>query len=565
MRIRKHKFRIGVITLTFIVLLTLITFRIIYIQIIFHEKALELAKAQHSVRIELEPRRGAILDRNMRELAVNLKVDSVYAVARDVSEKEKTAEILAPVLDKGKSFLLERLKRDKLFVWLARKIPAEKAEKIEELNLKGIHLIDETKRFYPGGELASQVIGFAGTDNTGLEGVEAMYDSYMTGRKGYKTIARDAKGREMLAFGSTYIPPVDGYSVVLTVDEVIQHIAEKALGRAIDKHKAKAGVAIVMDPYSGDILAMAVLPSFDLNNFSQAEDEEKRNRAICDYYEPGSVFKVITASACLDTKKVSADDNFFCENGSWYVAGHTLHDHRGHGDMSFAEVIEKSSNIGTVKAAMLLGEENLYRYIKSYGFGAATGIGLPGEINGMVRPLKQWSKYSITAIPMGQEVGVTPLQLAASVSAIANSGELVKPRIVSRIIDSKGETIKEYEPKVIRRVISNETSRQLKGIMKSVVETGTGTRPRLNNFDAAGKTGTAQKVEPSGRYSHRDYIASFVGFAPVKNPVITVCVMVDTPRRRGYFGGTVSGPVFKHICDNTLRYLEVEQEKASEA
>jgi len=545
-------------------LLILITFRIVYIQLAFNKKAVDLAQAQHSVRIELEPRRGAILDRNMCKLALNLKVDSVYAVARDVKEKEEAARLLAPILDRDESFLYERLNRNKLFVWLARKISPEGAERVKELNLKGIYLIDETKRFYPGADLASQVIGFAGIDNTGLEGIEAFYDRYMHGKKGYKTIARDAKGREIHAFEGAYISPVDGYNIVLTLDEVIQHIAEKALKKAYDKHRAKAGVAIVMDPYKGDILALAVLPTFDLNNFNSATDDVKRNRAISDYYEPGSVFKVITASACLDTKKVSIEDNFFCENGAWYVAGHTLNDHRGHGDMTFREVIEKSSNIGTVKAAMRLGEKDLYKYIKAYGFGTHTGIGLHGEIRGLVRPLDRWSKYSITAIPMGQEIGVTPLQLITSLSVIANGGQLVKPRIVESIIDSKGETIKKYKSVIVRRVISEQTSRQIREIMKGVIERGTGTRARLNKFDAGGKTGTAQKIDPSGKYSRRDYIASFIGFAPVERPIITVCVMVDTPRN-GYFGGTVSGPVFKEICDATLRYLDIEQEMTYEA
>lgn len=564
MHIRRYKFRIGLVTLIFILLLTLITFRIAYIHLGFHKRAVNIAQAQHSVRIELEPMRGAILDRNMRKLALNLKVDSVYAVARDVKEKGVSAKLLAPILGKDESFLYERLSRDKLFVWLARKLPPEYAKRVEELNLKGIYLIDETKRFYPGASLASQVLGFAGTDNTGLEGVEAFYDTYMYGKKGYKTIARDAKGREVHAFEGAYIPPVDGYSVVLTIDEVIQHITEKALQKAYKKHKAKAAVALVMDPYKGDILALAVLPSFDLNNFSSAPADSKRNRAISDYYEPGSVFKLIAASACLDTGKVSIEDNFFCENGAWYVAGHTLHDTHGHGDMTFREIIEKSSNIGTVKATMRLGEKDFYRYIKAYGFGIPTGIGLPGEISGMVRPLNKWSKYSITSIPMGQEVGVTPLQLITSLSAIANGGELVKPRIVDRIIDSKGETIKKYAPSIVRRVTSKETSRQLREIMRGVIESGTGGRAKLNKFKAGGKTGTAQKIDLSGRYSRRDYIASFVGFAPVEKPVITVCIMVDTPRN-GYYGGTVSGPVFKDICDATLRYLDIEQERGSEA
>lgn len=556
---KKHRFRLGLVTLFLILLLILIATRLVYIQFFHHKKSLDLANNQYCITIELQPKRGAILDSKLRQLAVNLKVDSVYAVARDVEEKEKAAEILAPILNTDKAFLYERLCRDKLFVWLTRKISKEQSQKIRDLNLKGIRLIDETKRFYPNGALASQAIGFSGVDNVGLEGLERHYDRYLRGKKGYKLIVRDAKSREIYALERGFLPPVDGNNLILTVDEVIQHIAEKALKKAFKKHEARAGVAVVMSPFTGEVLALATEPSYDLNDFNNADSDARRNRVVCDGYEPGSVFKVVTASACLDQGVVSLEDNFFCENGAWYVAGHTLHDHRGHGDLTFKEVIVKSSNIGTVKAAMKLGEESLYRYIKAYGFGSPTGIDIPGEISGTVRPLNLWSKYSITAIPMGHEVAVTPIQLVSCISAIANGGLLVKPRLVREIIDSKGEAIKEFEPVIKRRVISEETSRKLKRVMQAVVEEGTGKIARLQGYSAAGKTGTSQKIEPSGRYSHSKYVASFAGFAPVDNPVLSICVMIDEPHH-GYFGGTVSGPVFKEIAEATLRYLEVEPE-----
>lgn len=554
---KRYRFRLILLLLIFTFGLTLIAVRLVYIQTFLHRKTLEFANSQHCITIELEPRRGAILDSKLRELAVNLKVDSVYAVARDVEEKEKTAKILAPILNQGKEFLYERLCRDKLFVWLTRKISKEQAKRIKDLNLKGIHLIDETKRFYPNGSLASQTIGFSGTDNIGLEGLEKYYDGYLRGEKGYQSIVRDAKARELYAFERGFIPPVDGNSLILTIDEVIQHIAEKALKKACQQHNAKAGLAIVMSPYNGDIFALAVEPSYDLNAFSKADSNARRNRAVCDVYEPGSVFKIVTASACLDQGAVSLGDNFFCENGAWYVVGHTLHDHHGHGNLTFREVIVNSSNIGTVKAAMKLGEESLYSYIKAYGFGSLTGIDIPGEISGTVRPLNQWSKYSITAIPMGQEVAVTPMQLISCISAIANGGLFVKPRLVSKIIDSGGETVKEFEPVIKRRVISEETAKHLKGILRGVVEEGTGKRAGLEDYQTAGKTGTSQKVEASGRYSHSRFVASFAGFAPVDNPVISICVIIDEPHP-AYFGGTVSAPVFKEIAEATLRYLEVE-------
>ncbi|NQT90131.1 MAG: penicillin-binding protein [Candidatus Omnitrophica bacterium] len=557
MQTRRYRFRLGIITLTFTIILTLISIRLIYIQVFQHKRFVDLANNQHSVTIVFEPTRGAILDRNMRKLAVDLKVDSVYAVSRDVDEKEKTARKLAPILGKDKGFLYERLSRDKQFVWLARKVTKEQAGKVSGLNLKGIHLIDERKRFYPNGSLASQTIGFCDIDSVGLEGLESHYNKYLRGRDGYRSIIRDAKSRELYAFEKEYVPPVNGYNLVLTIDQVIQHTAEKALKKAIKKHNAKAGVAVVMEPATGDILALAVEPSYDINDFQNATSDSRRNRAITDYYEPGSVFKVVTASACLNEGVVSLEDNFFCENGAWYVAGHTLHDHRGHGNMTFREVIEKSSNIGTVKAAMKLGDKALYRYIRAYGFGTPTGIEFPGEIPGKVRPLSRWSRYSMTAVPMGQEIAATPIQLTACIAAIANDGVLMKPRLVSEIIDSKGEVIKEYKPIVKRRVISHETSVALKEIMQGVVERGTGKRARITDYTSAGKTGTSQKVEPSGRYSHSKFIASFAGFAPADEPVVAICVMIDEPHPV-YFGGSVSAPVFKEIAEATLKYMEVE-------
>ncbi|MDD5505060.1 MAG: penicillin-binding transpeptidase domain-containing protein [Candidatus Omnitrophica bacterium] len=532
--------------------------------IFFYKKALHLSRMQHMVRIELEPKRGDILDRKMRKLALSLKVDSVYAIARDVKEKRKAARSLSRALNQSEDFLYERLNRDKMFVWLARKISQEQSDKVKNLNIKGVQIIDETKRFYPNAGLACQTIGFSGIDNNGLEGIEAYYDKYLAGKKGYRVSIRDAKGREVQAFGNRHVPSINGFSVILTIDEVIQHIAEKSLAKIVAKHRANAGVALVMDPNNGDVLALAVRPSYDLNRFGTASSAQKRNRAIADYYEPGSVFKVVTAAACIDSGKVSLNDKFFCENGSWAIAGRTLHDHRGHGELTFKEVIEQSSNIGTVKAAIKLGDKDLYKYIRSFGFGSPTGVELHGEISGMLRPLNSWTKGSIAAIPIGHEIGVTMIQLAAGVSAVANGGVLFKPRIVSGIIDEDGAFIRQYYPEQVRRVIGKDTARQLRAVMKSVIETGTGSKAKLTRYAAGGKTGTAQKIEPSGKYSHRDYVASFVGFAPTDNPAITVCVMIDTPRN-GYYGGTVAAPVFRDICDATLRYLRTEQEGEDEA
>lgn len=514
------------------------------------------ACAQHYATIKLPPKRGSILDRNFKPLATNLRVDSVYAIARDITNKREVARKLSGILNKSEKFLYERLNKEKQFVWLARKVSPDVARKIKALGIKGVCLIDESKRFYPGGSLGCQFIGFAGVDNVGLEGLELLFDKYLRGVEGEKSVARDAKRRLIPHLTVRYIPPVNGCSLILTIDEVIQNITEEALDKIYKKYNAKGATAIVMNPKNGDILAIANRPNYNLNDFSTGNTVSKKNIAVCSYFEPGSVFKIVTASACLEGKSSSLEDLFFCENGDWYVRGHTLHDHRGHGTLTFREVIEKSSNIGTVKAAMILGDEKLHKYIKLFGFGENTGINLPGEIPGVVRPLNRWSRYSITAIPMGHEVGAVPIQLACAASVIANKGLLVKPRIISMIVDSRGQVIREFEPVVKRRAISEETASKVAEMMEGVIVRGTGTLARIPGYRAAGKTGTASKMEPSGYYSKSRYVASFAGFAPVDNPAIAVCIMVDEPHPQ-YFGGVVAAPAFKEIINATLRYLQI--------
>ena len=557
---KNYKTRFIYVSIAFIIILAFLFIRLIHIQLVWHNRMSKKAFAQHNVTIGLAPKRGHIYDRNLKPLALSLKVDSVYAIARDVKDKKQAARKLSKILNKKTDGLYERLSRDKQFVWLARKVSPEAARGALALDINGIALIDETKRFYPGGTLASHIIGFAGVDNVGLEGLELLYDKYLKGAPGEKSIARDAKGRQLPYLVKRHIPPVDGCSLILTVDEVIQHIAEEALGEVFKKYRPKAATAIVMNPANGDILAMANRPNYNLNDFPSSRAASRKNIAVCSYFEPGSVFKIVTASACLQEKSTSLTDTFFCENGAWHVRGHTLHDYRPHAELTFREVIEKSSNIGTVKAAMRLGEDDLYKYIKLFGFGEKTGVNLPGEISGKIRPLSQWDKYSITAIPMGHEVATTPIQLACAASVIANRGILVKPRIVSKIVDSNGQAIREFMPAVKRRVISEEAAAKVVGLMEGVILRGSGKRAHISDYRAGGKTGTAAKIEPSGKYSKRRYVASFVGFAPVDKPAIAVCVMVDEPRRQ-HLGGRVAAPVFKKIANATLRYLEIEPEK----
>ncbi|MCM8770759.1 MAG: penicillin-binding protein 2 [Candidatus Omnitrophica bacterium] len=515
-----------------------------------------LAAKQHSLFIELPAQRGIIFDARMRPLAINIAADSLYALPREIKDKEKVINQLLPILNTNYEFLKDRLYRNKSFIWLARKLTPQQVEQIRALKIKGLGFLRENKRAYPNGYLASHIIGFVGIDNQGLEGLELFYEHYLKGSAGWASFLKDAR-QNRLNIGQPMFPPKNGLDIVLTIDEVIQYIAERELEKAFRQSNAKGASVIVMDPYTGRILALANRPSFDLNYAFLASRDAIRNRAICDLFEPGSVFKIVTASAALEEKKVMEEDKFFCENGSYRLANHTLSDHKPHGWLTFKEVIEQSSNIGVTKIAQMLGPEVVYRYARLFGFGKNLGIDLPGEADGLIKETKFWSKTSIAAIPMGQEVGVTALQLATAIAAIANGGYLMKPYIVKRIQDRQQGIIKENRPLVIRRVISVDTAERMKILLRGVVENGTGKLAKLTEFSAAGKTGTAQKLEADGTYSHRKFVASFVGFAPCEEPLITIAVVIDEPHPY-YFGGVVASPVFKNIAEDVLRYLRVK-------
>lgn len=509
--------------------------------------------------MELEPRRGTIYDSNLKPQAVNLACDSVYGSPNQIPEKDKEEIIkqLQPLLNLDYAFLKERLSRDKSFIWLTRKISPEQSEAIKKLNLKGIGLIKENKRCYPNGYLTGQAIGFAGLDNTGLEGLELYYDKYLKGEAGWAVILKDARSKTLDIYEKMLLPK-DGYDLVLTIDEVIQYIAERELDKAFRIFHAKGASIVVLDPYTGQILALANRPTLDLNQYSKASKEQIRNRSICDLFEPGSIFKIVTASAALEEKRVNEMDRFFCENGTYKVANHILHDHRPHGWLTFREVIEQSSNIGTCKVAQILGPEIICRYIRLFGFGTKSGVDMPGEIGGMAKDARFWSKTSISAIPMGQEVGVTALQLVNAISVIANGGYLMKPYIVKEVRDKQGQTIETFSPTIVRKVLSPESVARVKKILIGVIENGTGKLAKNPNLTAAGKTGTAQKLEPNGTYSHDRFIASFIGFAPAEEPFIAVVVTVDEPRG-SYFGAVVSAPVFKNVANDVIKYLKTKQ------
>lgn len=559
MYINNYHRRFKAVFLVFFVFLIFCIARLFYVQFFRSNYLRELARKQQNLFVELEPRRGTIYDANLRPQAVNISVDSVYACPNEIRDRDKEAIIrqLLPILNLDYAYLQDRLYRKKAFIWLARKITPQQSEALKKANIKGVGFIKESKRCYPNGYLASHVIGVAGLDNEGLEGLELYYNRYLKGEAGWAFILRDARQKK-LDLSEKMVLPKDGYDLVLTIDEVMQYIAEVQLDKIFELYHAQGASIVVLDPHTGAILALANRPTFDLNEYRDADNNIKRNRAICDLFEPGSVFKIVTASAVIEEKKVKEEDRFFCENGSYKIASHVLHDYRPHGWLTFREVIEQSSNIGTSKVAQALGQDLLYRYIGLFGFGSKLGIDLPGEISGMSRPPRYWSKVSIACIPMGQEVGVTALQLAAAISAIANGGQLMRPYIVKEIRDKYAETIKSFSPVMIHKVMSVDTAQRVSRILAGVIEEGTGKLARLENFTAAGKTGTAQKLEPNGTYSHNKFIASFIGFAPAENPVIAVAVVIDQPHPY-YFGGVVAAPVFKNVANQVLRYLKASQ------
>ena len=551
-----------VIFLFFLLSLALLLARLFYLQAVRHNFYSEIANEQHVVSIELPPVRGTIFDRNMRVLAVNLNSDSVYANARLVKNKIRAAEILSGILNLREEFIMGRLSRDKSFVWIKRKVTPQESYAIKKLKMPGIEIIKESKRFYPNTKLACHVLGTVNIDNVGLEGLELYYNKYLKGESGWLVSTQDAKRKLLESYQDEYIPPKNGLNLVLAIDEVIQNIAERELLKIYEKYNAKAASIIVMDPRSGDILALANLPNYDLNNFTKRPLESIRNRAINDFFEPGSVFKIVTASAILEEKALTLTDKFYCESGAWKIGRRILHDHTPHGIMTFKEIIEKSSNIGTVKAASHLGPAKMYKYIKLFGFCDKTGVDLPGEVIGMNRPPQKWSGVSMLAIPMGQEVTTTAIQLSCAISVIANNGLFVRPRVVKQVVDGNGRTVKEYPAAAVRKVISPETAIKMRSVLMGVVKSGTGKKANIEDYDVGGKTGTAQKVEPGGLYSHNRFIASFIGFAPVEKPVLSVVVCFDEPHPV-YYGGDVAAPVFKNVMEESLRYLNAKGIKCS--
>lgn len=533
--------------------------RLAYLQLARHSEYLARAQRQQQRTIEITPKRGIIYDRNMRTLAMSIPVKSAFAVPAEIADEPLAVHLLSRVLNISPEVLAARLESSRSFVWVARKLSPEKYEAVEALNLKGVYFQDENQRFYPKRDLAAHVLGFVDPDEKGLAGIEYQLDGQIRSKAEKIIVMADARQRW---FDGGEAQRERGANVVLTLDEKIQYIAQRELAAAMEKTRAIAGSAIVMSPNTGDILAMANWPRFNPNDASEAPAEWRINRAVSALYEPGSTFKLITLAAAFDQDITYPREVFDCENGAIYIAGHRIRDHKPFGLLTVSDILAQSSDVGAIKIAVRLGSPKFYEYIRAFGFGAPTGIDLPGESRGLLHRLENWSAISIGSVSMGQEIGVTPIQLATAVSAIANGGLLYKPHVVQQV--KRGEQnlpadrgVAATEP---RRVIRPETAATLRRLMEGVVLNGTGKLARLDGWTAAGKTGSAQKIDPAtGRYSPTQLIASFTGFAPISNPAVTILVSLDSPVGL-HEGGQVAAPVFKRIAEQVLSHLDVPRD-----
>jgi cell division protein FtsI (penicillin-binding protein 3) len=558
--------RTGWIAVLWCVCFCVVAGRLLILQVFQQEPLSRRAERQQIRTVELNGQRGSLYDRQGRMLAMNLDVPSIYAVPPLIKDPHLTAIELSRVLGKEPDLLERRLRSEKEFVWIERRVDPAAAKSLEELGLDGIGFLQESQRFYPKRGLMGHLLGFAGMDNQGLEGIERAYDATLRGRPSRIRLSQDAIGRPMLLQWSgemETVLPDRGNDVVLTIDETIQHIAERELAHAVEETGATSGSAVVMDPHTGAILALAVSPDFNPNAIQEARPDRWRNRATADAYEPGSTMKMFVAAAALEEGVVRPDDPINCEQGLYRVANHVIHDRFKERRLTFQEVLRRSSNIGMVKVGMEVGGERLHRYLRAFGFGEKTGIDLYGEAAGLLRPPQQWSKLSLASLSMGQEISVTPIQLAAAASAIANGGLLVRPHLVSEIRDPEGRIVRRFEPEVRGRVISRETSRTLVRMLESVVEKGgTGERAGLTGYRVAGKTGTAQKLDAkTGRYSEERFVTSFLGFTPTENPRLVILVVLDEPEGKEVWGGSTAAPVFRRIAEQALPYLGIPADR----
>ena len=534
--------------------------RLVKLQVFDRADLVARAERQQLRTIAAPAKRGDILDRHGRVLATSVDADSIYAVPSEIGDEAaavaKLCAAFGNCLDKERQTLLDRLGRQKNFAYVRRQVSPEEAQRVAALNLDGIGFIKESQRFYPNRELAAHLLGWVGIDNDGLSGIESAYDAQIHGKDGKVLIHTDAKRH---AFDRLEKSPTPGSSIELTVDQYLQYVAERELHAGVVKNHAAGGSAIVMNPHTGEILAMANEPTFNPNDYRDSQEIDRRNRAVQDLYEPGSTFKVVTVSAALQEKVMAPDTLIDTEPGRIQIGSRVITENEGHDYhvLPLSDVIAKSSNIGAIKIGFKVGTELLSHYVSLYGFGHPVSPDFPSESPGIVWNPSKWTDSALASVSMGYQVGVTPLQMVAAVSSVANGGEYMEPRVVRAIYRDDRRYV--VQPKMTRRTIDADTAASLTAIMEGVVELkyGTATAAQIPGYTIAGKTGTAAKLV-NGHYSHTEYNASFVGFVPSRAPAVAIIVVIDSPHGPNrFFGGTVSAPIFKRIAEAALQYLGV--------
>src|SRR5213083_1158776 len=557
--------RCALVCCVFIALFSAFSFRLIYLQVIKHDEYAGLAAEKHIYKQTIYAERGTILDGNNEVLAHNVPVETVVGDATHLNNRKAVIDLVGNELGIPIEQLAEKLNSERRYIVIKREVPESLATalraKLRAANLRGIYFERDTTRIYPNGPMLCHVIGFTDFEHHGIQGVEASMEEYLHGQDGYRFIEHNRAGQEIVLYRGQERAARDGYQVHLSIDLNLQNIVENEIDAAVREYNPQKATIILMRPQTGEILAMANRPHYDLNLRSEAKPEQMKNRAVIDMMEPGSTFKIVSAAAALNEHKVHPDSSIFCENGLWNFGGRPLHDHKAYGELSVRDILVKSSNIGAAKLAISVGEEKFYEYIRRFGFGERTGIELPGEIGGLIRPPQAWSKISITRIPMGHEVGVTPLQMTVAMSVIANGGKLITPRIIKSITTPEGKTISSLSPVELRQVISPETAREIGDALRGVVsDRGTAAAAAVPGFTIAGKTGTAQKVGPNGGYEKGKEVVSFCGYLPADNPQFVGFVVLDDAQTKSEqnYGGTVAGPIFSRIAEKAARYLDLE-------
>jgi cell division protein FtsI (penicillin-binding protein 3) len=534
-----------------------VVLRLGHLQLVRGDELSRVAERQYSKTISLKPKRGPIVDRHGLVLAVSSGVDSVFADPRRIADRAAVAARLAPWLGERAADLEERLGSDRPFLWLKRKLPPAAVQPIRALGLPGIGILPESLRFYPNRELAAHVLGFEGVDDRGLEGVELAHDRLLAGDAGLALVERDALGRDVGAEPRILKVPTPGQGLALTLDARIQYVAERELDAAWRQTGARSGMVLAMDPRTGEILAMAIRPTFNPNAYQAATSEQWRIRGVTDPFEPGSTFKAVLAAAALEEGVAAPGDRFYAEQGVITIANRTIHDWKRYGWLSFGEVLKFSSNVGAIKIGLALGRERYYKHVTAFGFGALTGSGLPGESRGQLRPPQRWSGLSLASMSIGQEISVTGLQILSAFAAIANDGRLMQPRVVRAVLDAEGRVVRRMEPQAVRQVVSPATAARVRELLAAVVAEGTGQRAAVPGYAVAGKTGTAQKLDPVTRvYSRKPGVLSFVGFVPADEPRLAMLTLLDEPKTVAW-GSEAAAPLFAAVAAPALRYLGV--------